>query len=71
MRPPRTNSAAAMSGLHEGDVIVAVDGQAIQSVPQLQAAIREHEPGEEIKVRIRRCPGDPLEITLIRTLPPR
>ena len=29
VRPPRTNSAAAMSGLREGDVIVAVDSQAI------------------------------------------
>ena len=66
VRPPRTNSAAAMSGLREGDVIVAVDGQAIQSVPQLQAAIREHEPGEEIKVRMRRGSGDPLEITVRR-----
>ena len=66
VRPPRTDSAAANSGLREGDVIVAVDGQAIQSVPQLQAAIREHEPGHEMKIQTRRGQGDPLEITVRR-----
>ncbi len=66
MRPPRTNSAAANSGLREGDVIVAVDRQAIQSVPQFQAAIRERDPGHEMKIQTRRGQGDPLEITVRR-----
>jgi len=64
VRPPRANSDVASSDLREGDVIVALDGQAIESVPQLQAAIRDHEPGQEMKIQVRRGQGSLLEITV-------
>ena len=67
VRPPRANSAAASSDLQEGDVILAVDDQAIESVPQLQAAIRDHQPEQEMKIQIRRGQGNLLEITVQRS----
>ena len=67
VRPPRANSAAAGSGLREGDVILAVDDQAIETVPQLQAAIRGRERGQEMKIRIRRGQGSPVEITVTQS----
>lgn len=66
VRPPRANSAVANSDLREGDVITEVDGQAIESVPQLQAAIRGREPGQEMKIQVRRGQGSRLEITVTR-----
>ena len=66
VRPPRANSAVANSDLRIGDVIIEVDGQAIESVPQLQAAVRDHVAGQEMKIQVRRGQGSPIEITVTR-----
>ncbi len=66
VRISRANSAVAKSDLREGDVILVVDGQAIGSVPQLQTAVRDREPGQEMNIQIRRGQGNLLDITVVR-----
>ena len=60
-----TDSPAKRAGLLEGDVIVAVDGQAIESVPQLQQRIGFKKPGETVQVTVVRTGG------VRRTIPVR
>jgi S1-C subfamily serine protease len=63
VRPPRGKSAADRAGLQSGDIIVAVDDQAIQneswdSLNMQQDAIRKHQPGEIVRFRVQRASGD-------------
>lgn len=51
---PRAGSAAAEAGIRKGDVILAVDGIRIDSLPRIQTDVRNHRPGDRIKFRIRR-----------------
>jgi serine protease Do len=46
--------AAANAGIRLGDVIVAVEGEKVESVPDLQRKIRKHEPGETVEVTVIR-----------------
>ena len=45
---------AAEAGLRQGDVIVAVDGQPVERVPQLQYRIAQYRPGDVVEVRYYR-----------------
>ena len=47
-------SAAALSGLLPGDVIVAIDGQEIQSAPTAQDRLNQRKPGETVRLTIHR-----------------
>ena len=51
------DSPAKRAGIQEGDVIVAVDGQSIESVPQLQQRIAFKKPGESVQVTVVRTGG--------------
>ena len=62
----RAGSAAANVGLHHGDVIVAVDGQELQSYSTLQSAVGGHQSGEAIELRVRRGSGELEDITVVR-----
>lgn len=66
VRLPRRDSAAARARLRAGDVILAVDGQEVRTVLDLQGAIRKHQPGERIQVTVQRPSGEPQDVTLIR-----
>ena len=46
------NSPASQAGLVDGDVITAVDGQAVDSVDDLWAAIRLRQPGTRVDVGV-------------------
>ena len=46
--------AAKESGIKEGDVIVAVDGEEVNTVPALQEKIGRKRPGESVKIDIVR-----------------
>jgi serine protease Do len=48
------NSPATAAGLRRADVIVAVDGTAVESVNQLQRLIAVHDPGETVSLSIVR-----------------
>lgn len=54
IQPPRQDSAAAKVGLHKGDVILAANDREIESYGDLQSAVRDAEPGEEIRLTVRR-----------------
>jgi hypothetical protein len=65
VHPPRSGSAAASASLNHGDVIVAIDGQELQSYSTLQGAVREHRTGESIELRVRRASGEVEDVTVI------
>jgi DNA-binding CsgD family transcriptional regulator len=50
----RPTSAAAVSGVHEGDLVLAVDGTDVQSMPHLQTQIGGHEFGSTLRLSLRR-----------------
>jgi len=45
-----SGSPAAKAGLQSGDVITAIDGQAVNTPEDVIAAIRDHKPGDTMKV---------------------
>ena len=51
-------SPAERAGLQPGDVIVKIDDQPIDRVSTLQRAVRQHEPGETVKVEFVRFGGE-------------
>ncbi|HUG86108.1 MAG TPA: trypsin-like peptidase domain-containing protein [Euzebya sp.] len=48
------DSAASLAGLQRGDIVTAIEGELIESIADLSAAIRGHRPGEEITLDIVR-----------------
>ncbi len=69
VRRPRAGSPAALAGLAAGDRVLSVDGQEIASdldVSSIQAAIRKHQSGEEVCLRVRGRSGEIREVTVIR-----
>jgi serine protease Do len=51
---PGLESPAAKAGIQPGDVIIAIDGQNIERVAQLQRLIRARRPGETVNVTVMR-----------------
>ena len=45
---------AADAGLQEGDIIVKVDGQAIDSEHPLDATLSQHAPGDTVSIEVLR-----------------
>lgn len=58
LRPPRPGSAAAAAGFQRGDVIVAIDGEKIDSLPLLQRLIRDRAEGDWMEFTVRRQAGE-------------
>ena len=60
-----SNTPAAEAGLAEGDVVIAVDDVTVVDGIELIVAIRSHQPGETITLRVRRDGAERnVEITL-------
>lgn len=55
--------SAAEAGLERGDVIIAVDGEEVDGGESLADVIRDHEPGDEVTLLIRRD-GDDQEVVV-------
>jgi len=55
---PEGESPARRAGIQAGDVIVAVDGHAVEYVAQLQQLVAFKRPGEEVAVTVRRKGGE-------------
>lgn len=49
-----SDGPAAAAGIQQGDVVVAIDGQPIGYVGQLQATVAQHRPGERVDVTVIR-----------------
>ncbi len=48
------NSAAEEAGIKEGDIILQVDGEEVNEVPELLEHIGTHRPGDKITITIKR-----------------
>jgi serine protease Do len=64
------DSPARRAGLQQGDVIVAVEGQPVQSVPQLQQRVGFKKPGEVVRVTFVRSRGQQQTIPVRLTSAP-
>jgi len=64
------DSPARRAGIQQGDVIVAVDGQAVQSVPQLQQRVGFKKPGDVVRVTLVRSKGQQQTLPVRLTAPP-
>ena len=62
------DSPAAQAGLQAGDVVVSIDGQAVQDRSELVAAIRGHKPGDKVTLGVTRGGN---ETTITATLTQR
>jgi putative serine protease PepD len=51
-------SPAEQAGLQEGDLVVAIDGQAVSTTGELGARIRSHQPGDKISLQVVRGGND-------------
>lgn len=56
--PPRPGSQLAAADIHEGDLIVSVDGTQVRSNEELQAALRKHQIGEMAQLWIKSSTGE-------------
>jgi membrane-associated protease RseP (regulator of RpoE activity) len=63
---PKQNSAAAKAGLRRGDVILAAGGQEFESWGDIQRAVQGAEPGEEIRLTVRRDSDVLEEVVIVR-----
>jgi serine protease Do len=50
----RPEGAARQAGIKEGDVIISVDETRVNSSSELQEAVSQYRPGQEVKVIVRR-----------------
>ena len=57
------DSPAKRAGIQPGDVIVALDGQPVSNVPQLQQAVGFKRPGDAVEVTVLRQGGGGLVVT--------
>jgi hypothetical protein len=64
--PPRAGSQVAAAGVRQWDRVVAVDGEPVRSAPELQAALRRHSIGEEVRLRVERD-GESRELVVRHT----
>ena len=62
VQPPRDGSPLARAGVRGGERILAVDGREVRSFRDVQAAIREHQLGEEVRLLVQRGAAAPREV---------
>lgn len=62
----RDNSAAKAAGIKEGDVIVKVENQSTNSVPELQQMIGIHRPGDKVAIVVNRDGKDKDVVVTLR-----
>lgn len=63
---PKQNSAAMKAGLHRGDVVLAVGGQEIDSLWDLQEAMENAASGQGIQLTVRRDSNVIEEVAIVR-----
>ena len=48
------DSPAAKAGIQPGDLVVSIDGKAIENYSEMIAAIQAHQPGDQVTIGIVR-----------------
>ncbi len=61
----RSRGPAERGGIHENDLIVAIDGNGVSSVDDLQRILSKHEPGTPLDVTVLRNGGRRHDLTVI------
>jgi serine protease Do len=64
------DSPARRAGIQQGDVITAVDGQPVQSVPQLQQRVGFKKPGDVVRVTFVRSKSQQQTVSVRLAAPP-
>jgi hypothetical protein len=59
------NTAAAKAGLRAGDLVTKINGRAVESGDDVQAALAQIRPGQQYRIELNRK-GEPLSLTAIR-----
>jgi len=68
--PPRPGSQLAAAGIKQHDRVVSVDGVAVHSLGDQQAALRRHPVGESALLSIRRSTGELVAVEVRRVEAP-
>jgi hypothetical protein len=53
LQSPRTGSPLALAGIQRGDRLLEVDGQHVDSIGEIQAAIRQHPIGDDVQLLLQ------------------
>jgi len=62
IQPPRSGSPLALAEVRGGDRLLEVDGQRVDSIGEIQAAIRKHPIGDDVQLLLQRGSNSPWEI---------
>jgi hypothetical protein len=62
LQPPRPDCEVARAGLRGGEQLLAIDDRPIGVFTEVQAAIREHPAGEDLRFRVQRGAAEPEEV---------
>jgi hypothetical protein len=61
---PRPESELARAGVRGGELLLAVDGQQVRTTDEIQAVIRKHAIGDEVRFLIQRGSESPRELVV-------
>jgi S1-C subfamily serine protease len=61
----QANTAAAKAGLRTGDLVTKINGRAVESGDDVQAALAQIRPGQQYRIELNRK-GEPLSLTATR-----
>jgi S1-C subfamily serine protease len=64
---PTPGGPAAQAGVRSQDIVVAVDGNQVRTVPEFQRALYAHAPGDQMQLTVVRA-GSPQPVTINVTL---
>ena len=64
LQPPKPDSELARAGVQGGERLLAIDGQKVRALPEMQAAIRKHALGEEVRFLVQRGSEPPREVAV-------
>jgi PDZ domain-containing protein len=68
VRPPKKGSPASQAGLQPGDTVLTIDGQEVgeNNLGAVQATVKRHESGEDVRLHVRRRSGETQEFAVTR-----
>lgn len=67
IRTPKPESEAERIGLRDGDLVLTVGGQTIESYQEVNQELNKHDSGDEISIQAQRKGGTSFEVTARRT----
>jgi S1-C subfamily serine protease len=53
IQPPRSGSPLDLAGIRGGDRLLEVDGQRVDSIVEIQSAIRKHPLGDDVHLLLQ------------------